>query len=181
MFIATITHRNGTNGSGYKSTMEELNAWVEQTAATGMWGKKAGEYPLSQLSESELAQEISRKTHTEAIELVDPLIELPEQDEKPAGFFPLSTLTEDELLLELSRKTHTEPVLLMEPLITIPAQYTIEITDITAEVEQEKTNANALAYLSSTDWYAIREAETGVKMPENIKQARAAARASIIK
>lgn len=139
MFIATITHRNGTNGSGYKSTMEELNAWVEQTAATGMWGKKAGEYKLSELSETELAQELYRRV-------------------------------EDEFGLPL-----------MEPIVAIPAQYEIEITDITAEVEQEKVNAEALAYLSSTDWYAIREAETGVLMPEDVKTARAAARAAIVR
>ncbi len=31
-------------------------------------------------------------------------------------------------------------------------------------------------YLKDTDWYAIREAETGASMPEEVKDARAAAR-----
>lgn len=35
------------------------------------------------------------------------------------------------------------------------------------------------AYLSSTDWYAIRESETGVDIPADVKQARADARAEI--
>lgn len=58
---------------------EDPTAWISECVENNIWGKKAGEYPLSQLSESELAQEISRKTHTEAVELEDPLIELPEQ------------------------------------------------------------------------------------------------------
>lgn len=35
------------------------------------------------------------------------------------------------------------------------------------------------AYLSSTDWYAIRESETGIDIPADVKQARADARAEI--
>lgn len=114
MFIATVTHKNGINGSGYKNTMNELNAWIEHTTKMGMWGKPAGEYPLSQLSELELAQEISRK----------------EVDEMGN--------------------------LLMDPLVTIPAQYSIEITDITAEVEQEKEDQEAQNYLKETDWITLR-------------------------
>lgn len=35
------------------------------------------------------------------------------------------------------------------------------------------------AYLSSTDWYAIRESETGIDIPADVKQARADARVEI--
>lgn len=35
------------------------------------------------------------------------------------------------------------------------------------------------AYLLSTDWYAIRESETGIDIPADVKQARADARAEI--
>lgn len=35
------------------------------------------------------------------------------------------------------------------------------------------------AYLLSTDWYAIRESETGIDIPTDVKQARADARAEI--
>jgi len=45
--------------------------------------------------------------------------------------------------------------------------------------EQEKININALHYLSSTDWYVIRELETGVPIPQEIKDLRAAARLQI--
>jgi len=55
---------------------------------------------------------------------------------KPHGLYPMSQLTPEELAQEISRVTEDnlgDP--LLDPLIEIPAQYTIEITDITAEVE----------------------------------------------
>jgi hypothetical protein len=63
----------------------------------------------------------------------------------------------------------------------IPAEYTVEITDITQQVEQEKINAESLKYLQDTDWYIIRELDSGVPCPVEIKTARANARAAIIK
>ena len=62
-----------------------------------------------------------------------------------------------------------------------PAEYTIEITDITAEIEQEKANAEALKYLADTDWLMIRELEIGKPMPEEIKQKRQEARNKVVK
>lgn len=41
-------------------------------------------------------------------------------------------------------------------------------------------NIEAQKYLASTDWYIIREMDSGVACPQDIKDARAAARASII-
>jgi hypothetical protein len=61
------------------------------------------------------------------------------------------------------------------------ADFTVEIEDITAKLEQEKINAESLAYLASTDWMIIRESETGVVCPVEIKKARQAARDRIIK
>ena len=54
-------------------------------------------------------------------------------------------------------------------------------------VEREETpeqlrmskNATARAYLTSTDWYVIRNIETGVAIPEDILKAREAARQSV--
>jgi len=40
--------------------------------------------------------------------------------------------------------------------VKLKAEYTVEIEDITAKVEQEKINAEALAYLASTDWKVLR-------------------------
>ena len=49
------------------------------------------------------------------------------------------------------------------------------IAPTVSKVEQEKINAEARAYLASTDKWAIRLIETGVPMPEGVAEARAAA------
>lgn len=65
--------------------------------------------------------------------------------------------------------------------VILPAEYTIEIEDITARVAQEAINAEALAYLASTDWLIIREVDAGVPCPVEIKTLRAEARAKIVR
>lgn len=63
----------------------------------------------------------------------------------------------------------------------LAAEYIVEQVDITVQVEQERINAEALAYLASTDWYVIREMEGGVTCPSEIKTARADARVRIVR
>ena len=48
-----------------------------------------------------------------------------------------------------------------------------------AEQVQSRTNAEARAYLLSTDWYVVRFAESGVPIPDDIMTARKAARESV--
>ena len=48
-----------------------------------------------------------------------------------------------------------------------------------AAAQQAKTNAEARAYLASTDWYVIRFQEIAVAVPTDIASARQAARDSI--
>ena len=55
-------------------------------------------------------------------------------------------------------------------------QYICEVIDITDQVAQQKINAEALAYLASTDWMVVREVETQVPCPLEVKQLRAEAR-----
>ena len=45
---------------------------------------------------------------------------------------------------------------------------------------QEIINTDSLAYLSGTDWYVTRFAETGVAVPADITTARSDARAAIV-
>jgi hypothetical protein len=59
--------------------------------------------------------------------------------------------------------------------------YQVSIVDITSEVNQREINREAEQYLASTDWLIIREQETGVACPQNIKTERAAARARIVR
>lgn len=65
--------------------------------------------------------------------------------------------------------------------VVIPADFIIEIQDITAQVEQEHINQESLAYLASTDWMIIRAMDSGIPCPEEVKQARAEARAKIVR
>jgi hypothetical protein len=62
-----------------------------------------------------------------------------------------------------------------------PQGYWVEYVDISLQVEQEKINAEALAYLASTDWMIIRETETQVACPAEVKQLRAEARLKVVK
>ena len=59
--------------------------------------------------------------------------------------------------------------------------YSVEIVDISAQLEQEATNTAALKVLAESDWYVTRLAETGIAIPEEVSSARAVARASIIR
>jgi hypothetical protein len=52
-------------------------------------------------------------------------------------------------------------------------------TQPSASTLQATINATHLAYLASTDWMVLRQADSGEVMPNNIKDARAAARLEI--
>ena len=47
-------------------------------------------------------------------------------------------------------------------------------------ITQEQINNEARVYLASTDWYVVRFAETGTPIPQDILDARQAARDSIV-
>lgn len=66
-------------------------------------------------------------------------------------------------------------------LIEPAEEFEVVITDITAELEQKRINQESQAFLDSTDWLIIRELDEGTPCPIEIKQARAIARAKIIK
>lgn len=50
---------------------------------------------------------------------------------------------------------------------------------LTDEELQQLKNAEARAYLASTDWYVTRFAETGEPVPDDVKAKRQAARESV--
>jgi hypothetical protein len=64
---------------------------------------------------------------------------------------------------------------------TVPSEFSVEIEDITSEIQQKQTNETAQAYLDSTDWMVIRALEKGEELPLEIKQSRALARAAIVR
>lgn len=64
--------------------------------------------------------------------------------------------------------------------ISIPG-YEVVMEDLSAQMLQEKINAEALAYLASTDWLIIRELDSGEVCPAEVKAERAACRARIVR
>lgn len=103
---------------------------------------------------------------------------------KPERTISQSDCSESEILsaLELTPEVLDEfGQIIIPAMARLPADYTIEIQDITAQVEQEKINAEALAYLASTDWLIIRELDAGIPCPTEIKIARQEARQRIVK
>lgn len=65
--------------------------------------------------------------------------------------------------------------------VEIPADYEVLIEDLTAKMEQEKINEEALAFLAATDWMVIRAMERGEEISPELKAERQAARDRIVK
>ena len=63
----------------------------------------------------------------------------------------------------------------------LPSLADLELAWVDVKVAdlQSQANAKAQAYLASTDWMVLRQADSGEVMPNNIKDARAAARLEI--
>lgn len=57
--------------------------------------------------------------------------------------------------------------------------YIVEINE--NFIDQDKINAEAEAFLANSDWFILRYIDSGVPVPEDIKIARAEARARIIR
>lgn len=65
--------------------------------------------------------------------------------------------------------------------IVVPAEYEVIIEDISQKLQQEAINAEALAFLASTDWMVVRAMERGESLSPEFKAERQAARDRIIK
>lgn len=99
---------------------------------------------------------------------------VPYQDEVPAVY------SGGNLIAEAIPAVPEVPAV-MQKQVKLKAEYTVEITDISAQLEQERINKESLDYLASTDWLVIREMDSGVPCPADIKAARQAAREAIVK
>jgi hypothetical protein len=89
--------------------------------------------------------------------------------------------------IELSPPVLDEEGIELSPAVTemkeveLAGEYEVEIIDISAEFAQEKINAEAQAFLDSTDWMVIRAMEKGEELSPEFKAERQAARDSIVK
>lgn len=122
--------------------------------------------------------EINSFTYTENVVTID------------GNSFEIDTSLDSELS---AVQYHQGKGILEEPLMVSVSeskyQYAIDewvesknISELPAPAEdpQEVTNRESLIYLASTDWYVTRRSETGVVIPQDILDARAAARAAIV-
>ena len=139
MIKINIIKNNQVTNSATFPTEQEATLWLNQQRALNSFGKNAGEYSLSELSESEQLTEISRREIMNLENVVSAV------------------------------------------LITIPDQYTVDMFDITSTYNAQKESEQALKFLAETDWMVVRKMETNVDYPEEIKQARGAARLKVVK
>ena len=65
--------------------------------------------------------------------------------------------------------------------IELAGDYEVEILDVTSQLEQEQINAEAQAFLDSTDWMVIRAAERGEELSPEFKAERQAASQRIVR
>lgn len=103
--------------------------------------------------------------------------------EKSNGSFGKDERWVREGVEDISGAIDTREVMIEEESITeykLPAEYTVEIEDITTQLQTQKESDEARAYLASTDWYIIREMDSGELCPQEIKTARATARTKVI-
>jgi hypothetical protein len=153
--------RNGqiTNEAQFQNE-ELLNEWLSFETANFSFGKQ------------EYTRLVSPKEVIHHEEIPEVFIEKMEEVD---GLFKLNT----HFVISEAIPAYEEVIEAVYEIV--PAEYTLEITDISAELEQGRKNATALEYLAATDFYIIRSVDNGELVPEEIKLARAEARLKIIK
>jgi hypothetical protein len=140
-----------TNQASFE-TQEELDAWLNKHIGMGSFG--------------------SPRYEMQSVEISPAVLEMQEiLDEQGASFDP-PQFEEVEIQAAVFEDQQVE---------VNPDGYEISIEDISAQLAQAAINESALAYLASTDWYVTRFAETSLAIPQDILDARAAARAAIVR
>jgi hypothetical protein len=154
---------------GQQTFSEKLDptSWIAECVDSNAWGKperwvkhkdEGGDYDEADVLEERLAEIIPA---------------VPFQPEIPAVY-------EGGVLISDAIPAVPEVPAVMQKQVKLRAEYTIEITDISQQIEQERINKESLAYLASTDWLIIREIDSGVPCPAEVKALRQAAREAIV-
>ena len=143
-------------------------AWIAEGVANNWWGKPERWVPHKD----------EGGEYDEADVLDERIIELspgsPLIPEQPAVYEGGSLVSEAvPMIPEVQAITQKQ--------VKLRAEYSVQIEDISQQLEQERINAEALAFLLSTDWLIIRELDAGIPCPAEVKAARQAAREAIVK
>ena len=96
---------------------------------------------------------------------------------KPVFSFEYDTLTFSTSLKQymLAGKSYSVTEEMAKEILS----YVDSVEEDKAITQMIRENRRNLDYLTATDWYAIREAETGILMPDDVRAKRAAARGAI--
>lgn len=152
-----IKNKHGVIGWG--AEMHDPTEWVASNIANDVWGKPE-RWVLHK-------DEPMAEGYDEADVLEERIVEdMPAQD---AVMDDAGAIVQEAI----PARTHKE--------VKLRAEYSVEIEDISAKVQQDKDNTEALAYLAETDWMVIREVDAGVPCPADVKAKRAEARAKIVR
>jgi hypothetical protein len=162
--------------------MQDPSAWISECVLHDVWGKKERQVLHKDEPSAEAYDEADVLEEIVIIDIpvVDPVL----ISEAFPGFAAVmddaGNIVQEEIPARPAVYSDAIPAVTHKE-VKLRAEYTVEIIDISAKVEQEKINAEALAYLASTDWMVIREMDSGLPCPAEVKSARAAARAKIVR
>lgn len=98
------------------------------------------------------------------------------------GMFPVTVLPNPSFNAEKHKVESSQPELINGSWVINKTLVPLTVDELSA-IELEKQNViniESREYLASTDWYVIRQIETGIDVPEDILSAREVARAAIV-
>ncbi len=175
-----IKNKEGQHTHG--AEMIDPQGWIADGVAGNWWGKPERwvRHKDEPMAEGYDEADVLEERIVEDYPAIDPVLISEAIPGSPAVMDEAGNIVQAEIPETpavysegMPAKTHKE--------VKLKAEYTIEILDISAQVEQEKQNAEALAYLASTDWLIIREIDAGVPCPVDVKAKRAEARSKIVR
>lgn len=167
---------------GWGAEMLDPTEWVASNIANDVWGKPerwvlhkdepmALAYDEADVLEERIVEDMPA---VEAVLISEAIPGSPAVMDE-AGNIVQAEIPETPAVYSeaIPARTHKE--------VKLRAEYSVEIEDISAKVQQDKDNAEALAYLAETDWMVIREVDAGIPCPVDVKAKRAEARAKIVR
>ncbi len=214
--IRIIKELQVTNQASFP-TMEEAQAWLSSHEGMGTFGGKRFDlrpFAIETITQEPQLVEISPAViDSEGIEISPAVFDFVEIETSPAVFelkeVEISPAQLDSEGIEISpaqfelRELEITPAQFEKLLVDVtvvtyedrmtevnPAGYEVEITDISAQLEQEKLNAEAQAFLDSTDFKVLRHIRQKALQQElslseeqylALEQERADAAAKIVK
>ena len=148
-----------TNKASFRS-MEEAQAWLAHHESMKSFGQP------KQLVQQQIELEPA------VIEKQMIIVKEAQLDEEGVEIVPAEYEEQDVVIKEAVTEMQE---------VELAGEYEVEVIDITSQLERERINAEAQAFLDSTDWMVIRAMEKGLELSPELKAERQAARDRIVK